>query len=330
MHNVFQHQRSERARSRETERIQSEQTRKLRTAIRRDKLHHTSLLRASEWATEHLDGTLASSTSYAALLDGAVPLLHPALHQFRDGGERKNIYVRKYQPAVTRAAEKQVDFHLTHLEEVPYEENSPHKTMHWLRQSPTPTDRFRLPPDSFRFQEDRSRLLRRVKRGRFVQTEAADMYSAVYPQFRRPTKDKWTVTVPPTQHDFNRFTRHYGGEMSVWQSPQLYQDERYVDGLENMGLITRKRDAKKETAGEFKITTPREIWQKVVPPLTSLRSGKAGLQLARLSCDTGESASTSAPTSARSTKFYVKSIETQLRRTKLQRSTSELGAQAQH
>ena len=144
MHNVFQQHRMEEVRSRRAERLLSEKTRQLRTAARNEELRHTSLLRASDWAVQHLDSELVTSTCQPALQDGAIPLLHPALHHFRDHAETKdNVYVRKYRPAALRASDAQCDFQQTHLLETPSLHNSPNQNQSWLRQSPKTTERFR-------------------------------------------------------------------------------------------------------------------------------------------------------------------------------------------
>ena len=121
MHNVFQHQKAEHSRSSSAQRATKEQRHQLRTAARNEEYHRNSLLRVSNWAQEHLNKDLATSTAYAALQEGAYPLIHPTAHQFRDSvEEQRSIYVRKYFPSSVRASNAQADFQLNHLDNLPY------------------------------------------------------------------------------------------------------------------------------------------------------------------------------------------------------------------
>jgi len=91
----------------------------------------------------------------------------------------------------------------------------------------------------------------------------------------------------------------------VWQAPPVYSGDQYVDGFENIGLLTRKRQSHKETAGDFHTVSPRDLWSKVVPPLTSIRFGKADSTLTKLS-PRSEMTRTTKDTDRR---LYRKSVE---------------------
>jgi hypothetical protein len=121
-----------------------------------------------------------------------------------------------------------------------------------------------------------------ANRGRSLQSGSNGAHLIAFPEFRETSQHgKWKGKVIISQQDFKRFGRQF--KSPVWQSPKVYSGDHYIDGLENIGLLTRKRQNYKETAGDFRTVSPRDIWSKVVPPLTSIRFGKADSTLTKLS-----------------------------------------------
>lgn len=61
MHNVFRQRELESERSQSLQRLRVEKLRLQRCAVQREELGRTAVLRASDWAQQHLDESLANS-----------------------------------------------------------------------------------------------------------------------------------------------------------------------------------------------------------------------------------------------------------------------------
>ena len=172
MHNVFQHSRSH--------------------SLQKPSPAHipypsTSLSRVTLWTERHLDPSLTRSTRSSALHEGAIPLVHPSFHDFRGKSDRKNVYVRRYQPAKDRATHAEEDYQGAHLEAAPYVQINSLETEHWLL--PTSHTRpLQLVLHRFRTQNARERVISKVKTMRGMGGETVDRFKIDFPVLREKGK----------------------------------------------------------------------------------------------------------------------------------------------
>ena len=200
--------------------------------------------------------------------------------------EGQGIYVRRYVPDRARAAQAQAEFQMGHL-------------------SPLPALRTSSPAEKQTQGRLSERILRTrmtLKKGRFIQLEPADTYKVLFPDFRpSPTPKKWLG-----EFDFRRHGKQLGAT-AVWSTAQCYTPEPYLD---SSGVVSRLRDRSKEIAGEFRTSSPLDLWEKTILPQESLRKGVAESHLSRL---TPKSDISKASTCVQSVKIYKKSVEQYLR-----------------
>jgi len=200
--------------------------------------------------------------------------------------EGRGMYVRRYLPANVRASKAQAEFLRGHLSPLPVSTPSPQ-------------------PDCSSAGKLSERVLRAriiLKQGRVIQLEAADTYKALHPDFRpSPTPTKWLGNF-----DFRRHGKQFRTS-AAWDTAKIYTPEPYLGPSET---ISRLRDRSHETAGEFKASSPTDLWARSITPQGSLRKGEADSLLSRL---TPRSDLSKASTCAHSIKIYKKSVEQYLR-----------------
>lgn len=284
MYNVFQNRVETEQRSTSTKRLKQQHVRLLRESTKREALRMTSELRRMDWTQRQLSPVLAKSRSQTALLQGTVQLLHPSQMRYRSPGAG-GVYVRRYSPGSTRAAEAQADFQSGHLSPLPALRKNP------LAPSSLPT----------KLSDRVLRTRATINQGRLVQTEAADTYRVLFPQFRAsPSPSKWKGNT-----DFRRHGKQFGAD-AVWTTPRQYAPEPYT---EPMKTIQRETDRDKDTAGEFIAVSPSDVWIKSIHTQESLRKGEADQLFSHLA---PRSDISKASTSVASMKLYKNSVESYL------------------
>lgn len=199
------------------------------------------------------------------------------------------MYVRRYLPAHVRALNAQAEFQTGHLSPLPIP-------------SPTPQPDFHPICTAGKLSERVLRTRHVLKQGRVIQLEAADTYKALHPDFRpTQTPTKWIGNF-----DFRRHGKQFRTS-AAWDTAKMYTPEPYLGPSET---ISRLRDRSRETAGEFKASSPTDLWGKSITPQGSLRKGEADALLSRL---TPRSDLSKASTCTHSIKIYKKSVEKYLR-----------------
>lgn len=68
----------------------------------------------------------------------------------------------------------------------------------------------------------------------------------------------WTSNVIITQNDFARFTKRFKSDEAPWNSVINFSEDKYIDGYEVIGDITRKREKSKEPTDPFVPTDSKD------------------------------------------------------------------------
>ena len=103
---------------------------------------------------------------------------------------------------------------------------------------------------------------------------------------------------------------------AAWETPTCYQSEKYTDGFEATGRLTRSTAPLPASKARFQSSSSRDLWAKVIPDVPSLRSSQAHSQLLKLTT-TPESptlrvsvkAGNSRTSPSLSTKLYKNSLD---------------------
>jgi len=163
--------------------------------------------------------------------EGCIPLLHPDLHEFRNVAAN-NVYLRHYLPDPMRVQQATELFRRSCLAE-PYNSLSPHNRVSWLRASA------RVEAVRHSVQTRPKQVARVIAHRRYITADPPTLGAAILHKFRDRNR-----SLDAAEEEFSHYSRDF--RQPVWKTLDLYSGEPYVDGLEALGDVRKKREKEKE------------------------------------------------------------------------------------
>ncbi|CAG9332357.1 unnamed protein product [Blepharisma stoltei] len=253
MYSLYKERRLATSRSNKELAVRLEDNLKKRQKQKRMHLSQVSDSRVNEWVQNQVKPPLSQ-----VLKEGTIALLNPALHKFRDEEPLPNVYVRNYKEEKKRVLESIIEHKEHFLANELYPKCSPNRSNDWLRET---SEKAILG----------SRIIKNINHEPYKEDcyslEPINAFALLSPSWRTVNKRIWTGKT-----DFARFAKRFQSNEAPWPSIRNHSEDKYIEGYEVLGDITRKRDKSKEPAEPFLPTDVKDTWNKTFYPQTSLRN----------------------------------------------------------